>query len=235
VTDAYRSPTIGGVVGLVLGLVGLAVSLDDDLRSDVLALVVIGLAALAIVVSLIWALAVWLRYRRDERIRSLIAAALAEQRASAPQPGPSLASSPNAAQQRRDREQERLRQLRRAANEIAAELEFDRARIEANDPGWWSRHRLEIGKWTDYGRLLAEEDDETHAAVRAAYAEVERITHCVEHLGTWGPDGSRDFLEDDRLEEGHRPADTRAAITLALAELSKWREDVTRRLAALDY
>lgn len=48
-------------------------------------------------------------------------------------------------------------------------------------------------RWEEHGKLLASHDDEAHAAVRAAYREVDRLNHCLETTSrTYGPTGDYD-------------------------------------------
>lgn len=118
----------------------------------------------------------WLDTRRFKALTALSRPPAAGQHAAAPPPT------------RRD-----MDSLRVAINELLEELEYADRQVAEDSHAYWAKHELPTTSWQRHGALLALHDDETHAAVRAAYHELDRLDRCIATNGrTYGPMGDYD-------------------------------------------
>jgi hypothetical protein len=83
--------------------------------------------------------------------------------------------------------------LRVAINELFEELEYADHQVAEDSHAYWAQHQLPTTSWQRHGALLALHDDEAHAALRAAYHELDRLGRCIATNGrTYGPMGDYD-------------------------------------------
>lgn len=117
--------------------------------------------------------------------------------------------------------------LRVAISELLEELEYADGQVNEDSHAFWAKHELPTTSWQRHGALLALHDDDAHAALRAAYRELDRLGRCVATTGrTYGPMGDYD---EHYTVEGCDPDKWRAAYHEARRCMSLLQGRVPRR------
>lgn len=161
----YKLPALGAVLATPLAIAGLAVGLHDTGRW-----ILLVLAAVVALVSVTAALWRWQEARIKRKLAMWLRPALTPV---------DTATTASISDVEPDLRSEELRKLRRAANELIAELEIADARVDEDDQEFWRRYNLPVHRWEEHGPKLAEYEDDTYRAVHRAYHEVDRMTGCI--------------------------------------------------------
>jgi hypothetical protein len=195
-----KPPSIAGALGLILGLVGVAVSLTNY-KSHAVFLLLMAAAIVVAVGSGVLVASPWLSRQLEARVRRWVR----EEMAQTPPKEP-----------RRDNDD-----VRQAANEVLEELEYVNSKVDQDNAEYWLNYTLPAAKWTEHGRTIARASSSAHAAVRRAYREVVRLNHDLHGVTTreYGPDGSYDDVLQSVSD--YRPEDFKDAYNEAVTALQQ--------------
>jgi hypothetical protein len=194
----YSGPTISGTIALALGLLGLGLDLPDP--------VVLAVTTVLLVAAALWAawIRLWPRVKaavigwlRRELVQPVVQAstrtAKGTVRQTLDQQGRAIAN-----REAETKRAERATRLRLALNKVSEEIEYINGRVAANDKWYWDNHNLPADAWVQWGEVIAGEDDEAHAALRAVYRMVDTIQHSIDE------DHARNYdvgvMESDAVE-----------------------------------
>jgi len=179
---AHRGPTLGGAIGLALGLAGIAVSLTDRFKNDKLAVGLLVGAGALILGSALWVAARRTLVGCEDLVRRWVREEVASQG--------TLVKERDANLVEQSQREEEFR-LRAALNEIQAELTTVEQLIAEDDAAYWLTQHLPTEQWARHCESLARGDDRVYASLSAVYREIDRINKCIDEQPREGEYGIR--------------------------------------------
>jgi hypothetical protein len=235
--------TYGGLVAAILTLVGLAVALNDDLRSAFLSYVLLG-AAVVLVVVLVALVGIRIALPRAKRaiqgfiadevrramgaerdtIRGWVTDDAAEAARGRREGQKHLSPMLKEFVERSVQQEAENRKVRGSLNELIEELDYLANKIREDSPDYWATgHRLPNKQWSAHGSLLAAKDNAAHAAVSKLYYEADRLNHCVPRMLAKTPNAKTiRACKPEQLTHAHAAAKAELERVLTTVKEPPW-------------